>query len=32
MRPDGLRLEAQLECVGLQEDQGIPGWRLSLAV
>lgn len=26
----GQRLEAHLEGVGLQQDQGIPGWRLSL--
>ena len=30
-RSNGAVLEARLEGVGLQEDQGIPGWRLSLA-
>lgn len=32
VRADGSRLQARLEGVGLEEDQGIPGWRLSLAV
>jgi len=31
-RGNGVLLQAHLEGVGLQEDQGIPGWRLSLAV